>query len=214
MPEKRIRVRARLGLTKMVDGLIVPILKSSLKGLTANLDTFSKPSVNLGEYSAAISAYEDSLPAAMDGGKTAVEQKNKLRDVAIGMYALLARYVEHHCNDDMATFLLSGFQAVPSTRTQTPPASESIRKVEPGANSGQIKVTLMPFRRGKSYELRWATVPAGGVPANWITIPLTHIRPATLISDLTPGTVYAFQVRALADSRFTDWSDSVTFMCT
>jgi hypothetical protein len=214
MLEKRIRIHARQGLTKMVDGQIAPLLKSSLKGLTANPDIFSTLPIRLEEYSNAISAYDESIPAAMEGSKTAIEQKKKLRHEAIRLYTVLAHYVEHQCNDDMATFLLSGFQAAPSTRAQTPPVSESIRKIEHGANSGQIEVTLMPFHRAKSYELRWAPVSAGGISTTWMTRSLTHIRPAAVISDLIPGTVYAFQVRALADSHFTDWSDSVTLMCT
>jgi hypothetical protein len=213
MSEKRSRIRMRLGLTKMTDGVLLPILKGSLKGLTDNKNIFTKPPVDLADYSAAVAAYEDSIPAAMDGGKTAVQQKNKLRDDPIRMYTLLGHYVEAHSNHDMATFLLSGFQAVDTTRTPMPPASESIRKLEPGANSGQIVVTPMRFPGAKAYELRWAPLPPGGVPNTWTNLLLTNIRPATIISDLTPGTIYAFQARALVKGGFTDWGDSVTIMC-
>jgi len=41
-------------------------------------------------YGAAISAYEGSIPAALDGSKTAVALKNKLRHAAIKMYSQLA----------------------------------------------------------------------------------------------------------------------------
>jgi hypothetical protein len=213
MSETRIRIRARLGLTKMLDGLVLPLLKSSLKGLTDNVNTFTNPPIDLAAYAAAIAAYEDSLPAVMDGSKTAMVQKNKLRDVAIRMYTLLAHYVEAHWHNDMATFVLSGFQAMTSGRTPAPPASESIRKVTQGANSGQISVTPMRLPGAKCYELRWAPVPPGEVPSTWTNLTLTNVRPATIISGLTPGTIYAFQARALVKGGFTDWSDSVTLMC-
>jgi hypothetical protein len=149
----------------------------------------------------------------MDGGKTAREQKNKLRDDAIRMYTLLGHYVEAHSNHDMATFLLLGFQALETTRKPKPPASESIRKIAPGANSGQMVVAVMRLPGAKAYELRWAPVSPGGAPTTWTNLLLTNVRPATIISDLTPGTFYAFQARALVKGGFTDWSDSVTCMC-
>src|SRR3954469_15900347 len=109
-----IPIRALLGLTKMTDNIIVPLLKGSLKGLTANSNIFNKPPVDLAAYSAAIEAFEAAIPPAMDGGKTAIEQKNLLRKAVLQLYSLLAHYVETNCNDEMATFLLSGFHAKPS----------------------------------------------------------------------------------------------------
>jgi hypothetical protein len=208
-------IHALLGVTKMVDGLLVPILKGTLQGLMANPNLFTKPPVDLAAYSAAISEYEQSIPPAIDGGKTAGEKKKKLRNAAIKMYKELAHYVESNCNDDMTTFLLSGFQARTSTRTSTPPTSESIRKVQLGANSGQLIIKLMRNKAAKSYELRWAPVPPGGGSISWVNQqPITIVKTAKTIDGLTPGTTYAFQVRALLDAGYTDWSDSVTMMCT
>jgi hypothetical protein len=208
-----IPIRALLGLTKMADGIIVPLLKGSLKGLMANSNIFNKPPVDLAEYSAAIDAFEASIPAAIDGGKTAIEQKKKLRNAVLKLYSQLAHYVETNCNDDIATFLLSGFQAKPFTKTVPPPASESIRKIEHGDNSGQVSVKLMKNKKAASYELRWASVPPGGGPISWVNQqPISLVRTATTITGLTPGTTYAFQVRAVLDSGYTDWSDSVTMM--
>jgi hypothetical protein len=60
--------------------------------------------------------------------------------------------------------------------------------------------------------VRWAPVPAGGVPSAWISQPVTNIRSAMIVSGLTPGTTYAFQARAVIQSAYTDWTDSVTQM--
>ena len=43
---------------------------------------------------------------------------------------------------------------------------------------------------------------------------VASVRPSTTIAGLTPGTTYAFQVRALTKNGYTDWSDSVTIICT
>ena len=199
----------------MADGIVVPLLKGSLKGLTANSNIFNKLPVDLAAYSAAIDAYEASIPPAMDGSKTAIEQKKKLRNAVLKMYSLLAHYVETNCNDELATFLLSGFQAKQSTtRNLAAPATESIRRVEPGANSGQVKVKLMRNKAAASYDLRWAPVPPGAAPISWINQPVKLIKTATTISGLTPGVAYAFQARALLNDGYSDWSDSVTMICT
>src|SRR4051794_33302971 len=91
MPQSPIPIRALLGVSKMKDGIVIPLLKGSLKGLTANSNIFNKLPVDLAAYSAAIDAYEASIPPAMDGSKTAIEQKKKLRNAVLKLYSLLAR---------------------------------------------------------------------------------------------------------------------------
>jgi hypothetical protein len=43
---------------------------------------------------------------------------------------------------------------------------------------------------------------------------ITKVKPPVGIDGLTPGTVYAFQVRALGKVGYTAWTDSTTCMCT
>ena len=77
----------------------------------------------------------------------------------------------------------------------------------------ELLVSITPlYRKARSYELRF-TARGDGIPESWMTIPLTRARPATHVDNLTPGTIYAFQVRAFGDLGFTDWSSSVTRMC-
>jgi hypothetical protein len=208
------RIHAFLGVNRLKDGVLTPVLDSTVQGLIASASIYNRLPVDLNTYQEAVTAFKGSIPAALDGSKTAIAQKKKLRDSAIKMYIQNAHYVEAACNDELATFLLSGFQAVSITRNLAPPASESIRKVEQGANSGQLAATLMRYPGATSYDLRWAPVPPGGIPSAWTSQTVIGIRTATAISGLTPGTVYAFQARALTRAGLTDWSDSVTRMCT
>jgi hypothetical protein len=53
----------------------------------------------------------------------------------------------------------------------------------------------------------------GAAPAAWTTLPLSGVKQAVTITGLATGTTYMFQARALARNKFTDWSDSVTFVC-
>jgi hypothetical protein len=44
---------------------------------------------------------------------------------------------------------------------------------------------------------------------------VARVKTPAVINGLTPGVKYAFQARAaLRNSSYTDWSDSVTFICT
>lgn len=208
------KIRALYGLAKMADGVITPLLDGSLKGLTANATIFPKPPVDLKTYGDAIAAYEDAIaPATVDGGKNAVALKNKLRDVATKMYIQNAHYVEASCNDDMQTFLLSGFQAASTVKaTPQPLAIPAIASVVPGPVPGTLKVKIKSVKKAASYELHYGAVPAGGgPPAAWTTLPLASTK-ATVIYGLTSGTNYTFQVRALGLLGHTDFSDPVTRM--
>ncbi len=62
--------------------------------------------------------------------------------------------------------------------------------------------------------MRFAYAPvANGTPAAWIIVTATKAQSPVAFNNLTPGTTYAFQVRALGKAGYTDWSDSVTRMC-
>ena len=113
------KIRALVGLRKLPEGTIKDLLAGSLKGLTVNAKVFPKPPIELAEYQATIEAYQAAIPAALDGSKTAVANKNKLLETAIQMYVELAHYVQANCKNDLATFLSSGF--VPASSTKTPP---------------------------------------------------------------------------------------------
>jgi len=208
------KVRALVGLRKLPEGTIKDLLAGSLKGLTENAKVFSKPPIELAAYQAAIDAYDAAIPAALDGSKTAVANKNKLLETAIGMYVELAHYVEANCNDDLATFLLSGFQPASSTKTPPQPLDQPSIMVEPGPVTGQMKAKIGSVRKALSYQLHYAPVPSGGgPPASWTEQLITSTKP-TIIEGLTPGTIYTFQVRALGRLGFTNWSDAVNRMVT
>jgi hypothetical protein len=201
------------GLKKMKDGVLAPYLDATVKGLRANAAIYTKPPIDLVTYGNEISDYDASITASLDGSKTAIALKNKLKAGTIKLYGQMAKYVEAKCNDDLATFLLSGFQPRSSIRTKSPAASSAIRKLKHGANSGEIDATLIRVADAASYEVRCAPVPPGGTPGAWTITPVAKVKSPAKITGLTPGTLYAFQARALLKtSRYTDWSDSVTLM--
>ena len=113
----------------------------------------------------------------------------------------------------MTTFLSSGFQAATTAKTRTPPVSEAIRKIAFGSVSGAVVLTLVKFQGAASYELRWASVAPGTAnPTTWSSQPVANAKTPVTISNLTPGTIYVFQARAVTATGYSDWSQPVTKM--
>jgi Fibronectin type III domain len=175
-----------------------------------NVPQAPAPPVDHATLKSANDALAAALAAAVDGGKKAIAQKQAQKEVVVKLLTQLAHHVEANCKDDMTIFLSSGFTAASSSKTKTPPVSDSIRSIDPGPNSGQMQIVLMKYPGAVSYEVRWSPVPAGGVPNAWTNQPIANLRPASTISGLTPATTYVFQARAVTKAGYSDWSDSVT----
>jgi hypothetical protein len=168
------------------------------------------PPVDQATLEAANDMLSAAIAAAHDAGKLAVAHRNHAKEVVVKLLEQLATYVQTNCKDNMEIFMSSGFTPISSTKTTVPPVCESIRKIVPGANSGQMDVTLMTYPGAGSYELRWGAEGAGGAPpANWTQMPILKLRPATTISNLTPGTAYLFQARAVVETGYSDWGDPI-----
>ena len=168
---------------------------------------------------AALKAGLDSLSAliaeARDGSKKVIAQKNKQRHAVIKMLRLLGRYVEVACKEDMAIFKSSGFEPASMTKTLPAPlAQPTLKKLKHGTNTGQLLAEVKAVPKALSYELREGVVGSGGTPATWTNHLVTSVRKPFAVNGLTPGAIYAFQVRAMGKLGYTDWSDSVTCMCT
>jgi hypothetical protein len=91
--------------------------------------------------------------------------------------------------------------------------TEKIRKVAHGANSGEITLWLKAVAKASSYEIRYAQVNAG-TTMTWTSVPFSNVKQPAALKGLTPATTYLFQARALVNSTYTDWSDSISFICT
>jgi DNA-binding protein YbaB len=201
------------GYTNMTDADVVARAMAVLTGMTGNSNFQSLP-VDLTAFKTDIDSLSTLISEALDGSKKVVAQKNKQRQVVIKSLKLLARFVEVHSNDDQAIFTSSGFQ--PASTIKAPPAPlplPIIRSVDHGAITGEIVVLVESIPKAKSYEFRFGAVVNGAPPSSWTSKVVTKVRPPVGFQGLTPGTVYAFQVRALNVVGYTDWTDSSTCMC-
>ena len=215
MANKHATIKAATGFRNMKPEVVFNTSQAIYNALNGNANIPAPPApFDLPTLLAANQALSAANSEALDGGKKAVAVRNHCKEVVVKVLDQLAKYVQANCKDEMTIFLSTGFKAQSSTKTAAATASDSIRYVKPGPNSGQAEVKLVTVRNAGSYEVRWAPVPAGGVPTAWTTQPSTNVRSATVVNGLTPGTTYAFQARAVIQSGYTDWSDSVTQMAT
>jgi len=132
---------------------------------------FPSPPVDAASFTAAVAGYSAAIAAALDGGKTAIAERHKRREVLIAMLRLLGSYVESASNGDMTTFLSSGFVAAtpPTPGPPQPLAQPNIVRIDNGT-SGQLLVNLKAVAKARHYELRYASVAAGGIPGPWASI--------------------------------------------
>jgi hypothetical protein len=209
---KQKKIKPLDGFSNVSDADVVSRCTNIQTNMNGN-SHYPTPPVDLATFKTEIDKFSALIAQALDGSKKVIAEKHKQREVVIKMVRLLGRYVEVTSNGDMALFQTSGFQAASTTKTTTQPLSEKIRKVNHGANSGQIIVWVRTVPKASSYEIRYvaANSPA---PAQWTSVGVPKVKTPATITGLTPGTTYNFQARALTKDGYTDWSDSISFICT
>jgi Fibronectin type III domain len=213
MPKTQLNIiKPALGFNRLVDGDLLARLNAVHDGLLNN-PAYPNLPVDPAVFKAGIDAFTAAAAAAViDGGKSAIAQRDKTRSEAVAMMRLLGHYVESACKGDMNTFISSGFVAATHRpRTPAEPVSvPSILKIDQG-QSGQLLVAIESVK-ARSYEIRYAPVPAPGSTFNWTSIVVPNAQPATPIDNLIPGTTYTFQVRAYGKLGYSDWSGSAQRM--
>jgi len=208
-------IKPVLTTTGVLDADFVTRLNAVHDGILGHPAEYPSPPIDMPGLKAGIDAYAAAIAAALDGGKAAITARDKRRiDVTI-MFRILGHYVEVASKGDMNTFVLSGFVAVPTaTRTPAQPvAVPSLNSVDQGS-TGQLMVLIKAVPKARSYDIRFAPVPLSGAAITWTTMQFATVKPAVPINNLSPGTTYTFQVRALGKLGFSDWSAPVIKMCT
>jgi hypothetical protein len=211
MPKTKLNViKPFLAINDLPDGDVLHRLTSVHDGILNNPE-YPTPPVDMATFKGVIDAFSTAAAAAQhDGGKNAVTQRDKRRAEALSMYRLLGHYVETESKNDMNTFVSSGFQAVSKAQKTPvePVATPAIESLDQG-NTGQFLVTIKRVDHALHYELRYT---ATGATSNSTTILVPATKPPVVIDNLTPGTIYTFQVRAYGKLGFSNWSASVERM--
>ena len=151
--------------------------------------------------------------AAVDGGRKDIAQRDKARQVLEQDLSLLAAYVLKVADGDPAIVTTAGFvPAAPHKHSSPQPLIQPTVDSIAQGNSGQLLISVTPIAKAHGYDVRHVAL-VNGVPAgNWTIVTVATVRKPLSVEQLTPGTMYAFQVRALGKLGHTDWSDSATRM--
>jgi hypothetical protein len=202
-------IRAALGLFRLACPDLLASLDAMVQGMDGNVN-FPSPPVDIATLKALRISYAAALTNSLDGGRKAMIERNKQREVVIHAMQQIAKYVELHCQNDMGIFLSSGLKPASSSKAPQPLDQPTVRKVDHGI-AGQLLVRVKPVG-ASSYELRWGVSVNGASPTSWASTGFTNTRSPIAVNNLTPGTTYAFQVRALGPLGYTEYSDSVSRM--
>ena len=144
----------------------------------------------------------------LDGSSGAVATRDQKRGVLVSLLRDLALYVQQTCKGDMVVLLSSGH--TPQKQRQpvgqlSAPLNLRLRRPE---LSGQLKARCDVVAKASTYQWRYAT---SLTPTSFTqTDPTTAA--STTLENLTPGTVYVVQVRAIGSQGPSDWSDPAMLM--
>jgi hypothetical protein len=154
-------------------------------------------------------AFHNAVVAAAGGGTELIAQKNQARAALELALRQNAAYVESVAGENLAVLLSSGFKAVSQNRTSSPLSTPVVLNID-NQFSTQLMLDLKGVTNARTYQSRVLT--AQGTVLT--TVETTRAK-RILIPNLTPGTVYTVQARAIGGSTgYSDWSDPTLKMCT
>jgi len=174
------------------------------------------PPVKIADLRAALEDFDAARAQLFDRGKKVFVRRDKCRDIVVKLLVQLGHYVEAAAEDDIVVFLSSGFQPQRKAGAVKECDAPSIYKIVQG-KSGVLSVYFTPFyRQVIKYEFRWGPqVRNSFSPDAWTeTRHLRQGRRPIVVENLTPGTIYCFQVRAYrTNETYTEWSGIASLMC-
>ena len=173
--------------------------------LTNNAD-FTKPPITPATLTTQLDDFNTAQAASSGGGPQATAAKNDARAVVETSLRLLANYVQGAAND-LPSLLSSGFQTVNRNTSSSPLEKPAVLAVE-NAASTQLLLRLSPITNARAYEVRVSYGPNG-----WQGVGVFTQARRVVVENLTPGTTYNIQARAVGGSTgYSDWSDPVSHM--
>jgi hypothetical protein len=211
---KRVNlIRVNVGVSGLTEAEFQSRCGAVEKGTFGN-PAYPNPPVDPAVFKGALDSYSAAVvDVVAGGGKRAITERHKQRVALTKMLRKLGHYVEANCKDDLMTLRSSGFEAAATNPVGPQPLNQpTIDKVDHG-NTGQLLFKIKRVPRARIYEMRYASL-IGGIPGTWTILLVPSAKGPVPVNGLTPGTNYAFQVRAAGLLGYTDWSDAVTRMCT
>jgi hypothetical protein len=198
------QIRVLLGFAQASDHSVEETAGSVLENYYGN-PAFPNPVVSQTTLQGALTGFTDAIAATSQGGSAATAIKDDKRQALITFLRVLAADVQTRSENVLATLLSSGFEAVSTNRASTPLDKPSILDILNKVDT-QLHLRVSTIRNARNYELRYSSV-AG----DWSPPFIFGKAREMIVTNLTPGVLYTFQVRALGGSTgHSDWSDAVS----
>jgi hypothetical protein len=147
---------------------------------------FPTPQPTIADVNAALTAYQNSLTAAANGGTTLVTTKNLRRKELEKILNKLAKYCELGADDDIEKMQSTGFD-VSKDKAPVGQLEQTTMKAEPTL-PGTVKVSCDVVEGANTYQWEWQEDGTAG----WESKSTTASR--TTIAGLTSGKKYNFRV--------------------
>jgi len=200
--------RVSLSFVQLSDGALGDFTDGVLVGLNSN-PKFPAPPAAVGALTDALATFSEAIGNAALGGKPATAIKNNARAALIALLRKDASYVQTVAGTDLAGLLSSGFLAVSTNRSSVPLPKPVIDNVD-NFQTTKLMLGVKRDRNARAYEVRHKSGANGYVNGGVFTKARRMV-----VEDLTPGTVYELQTRAVGGSvGYSDWSDPVSHMAT
>jgi hypothetical protein len=207
---RKLNIRRNFRRAKLDD--LVSRAHTVFTDMGANASVFTTPPIPLATLKQDSDNLAASNAAAKEGGPKEIAQREKDRLTLEHDLDLLGSYALKVANGDPAVMTSSGFIPLPPrVRSEPQPLpTPGAPEIEQGV-TGQFNVSVSPIKGAHNYEVHWAPV-INGLPGTWTIETLAIARKPLTVTGLTPGTTYAFQVRAFGKAGWTDWSAYATRM--
>ncbi|MEP2775870.1 MAG: fibronectin type III domain-containing protein [Luteolibacter sp.] len=169
---------------------------------------FIAPPITQVDLDAGIAALEAAKAAMVQGGTAATQTRDLRKQDLYALLQQLAYYVNVESNNDLATLLSSGFEAVDTSRTSEQLLAPVNVNVKNGL-SHQSLTTIKAVKNARSYEMQYAMHNDTGEPEWSASIAFTNSRNMP-VDNLIAGKYYIYRVRAVGGSTgYSDWSEIV-----
>lgn len=203
-PRKRM-AKPKLELKKKTDDVLQNFVDAILAAMTGNAN-YATPLPALADITTQQTAFKNAL-ADQKAAKIALQQatslKDNARDALETLITHLANYVEIASGGDEAKILSAGMQVRTPGAPVGPVAAPGDLSATAGDNEGEMDLGCDPVAGASSYEWQFRLHQDGTA---WQTVKTTT-NSRTTMTGLTPGTLYAFRVRALGSAGPGPWSD-------
>jgi hypothetical protein len=197
-----------LGFVRLSDAALNDFGITVVTRMTNN-SSFPTPAVSMAALTAANEALTAAIAAAAQGGKQLTAAKNAAREVLVELLRTQAAYVQSVAQNDLTVILSSGFDVNRTDRTRHVLPKPVVLNIDNFAST-QLMVRLGAVDNARSYEFRTRVG-----SAEWQNAGVFTKSRGVLLENLTPGTTYDIQARAVGGTTgYSDWSDPVSRMAT